>query len=285
MSAQPEAQPYYKFRSYGKPDSDERRWVRDTLFDNWIRFSTIADLNDPFEGKPCMIAAHDPEQQREAVRGLMIREWMAVHNVDRATALQNIEQRYLSAADGFNAETFQAKLEEIINRMFWIYCVAGTRAPILMWSHYADGHKGLALHFRRDVMPFAGALTAIYPDSDEYPQFRYPVTDQNVGSVANAAIKTKSKCWLYEDEYRVVRNRTDTNQIDGRWRRDFGLKWNDQLVQVPDTALCGVTLGAGMDAATAKDLTKELAEKRPQIEVWRARRNRTKYELIFDQVR
>ena len=91
-------------------------------------FSTIADLNDPFEGKPSMVAAHaDPEQQREAVRNLMIREWMAVHNVDRATALQSIEQRYLSAADGFNAESFQSKLEEIINRMLWVYCVAGTR--------------------------------------------------------------------------------------------------------------------------------------------------------------
>ena len=57
----PQPTMYYKFRPYGADAaSKERGWVRDTLFNNHIRFARLSELNDPFEGRPFMVPQPDP---------------------------------------------------------------------------------------------------------------------------------------------------------------------------------------------------------------------------------
>jgi hypothetical protein len=69
--ASPRTRPstYYKFRPYSSdPGSKERIWVRDTIFNNRVRFARLSELNDPFEGRPFMVPQFDdPKAQSAAV--------------------------------------------------------------------------------------------------------------------------------------------------------------------------------------------------------------------------
>ena len=75
---------------------------------------------------------------------------------------------------------------------------------VLMWSHYADEHKGLCLGFTRTDSNELGEYGKCFPVlySEELPSFRpEQLTDpQHVGK----ALTTKADFWSYEREWRMI---------------------------------------------------------------------------------
>jgi hypothetical protein len=67
-----------------------------------------------------------------------------------------------------------------------------------MWSHYADGHKGIALHFDSHAAPFDTVFAVEVRYAERYPE--YSLFDPEP-----VALYTKSTLWYYEEEYRVIR--------------------------------------------------------------------------------
>jgi hypothetical protein len=174
-------------------------------------------------------------------------------------------------------------MSEAILESFWIYCVPATREPILLWSHYADGHQGIALHFDHRAVPFLNLYQVHY--SDQYPEYRYPAAEAVAADEAvQAMLHTKAMQWKYEEEYRVVRvveSRSDSDRI----YREMGMVWQNQVATLPDFALTGITLGAAMPKDVARELTAELADQRPAVEVWQAMTAPRTYSLDFERVR
>ena len=82
---------------------------------------------------------------------------------------------------------------------------------ILMWSHYADSHRGICLEFNREpgnILEHARPID--YPDSDDFPYIDYWLgpTDEQIDELVKV-ILTKSKHWKYENEWRVIQRPTD----------------------------------------------------------------------------
>jgi len=71
----------------------------------------------------------------------------------------------------------------------------------LMWSHYADRHKGICLGF---VIPRADALAVLY--NDERLLAELDASDEDPTKLSadlqDLLLYTKAKCWAYEDEVR-----------------------------------------------------------------------------------
>jgi hypothetical protein len=67
----------------------------------------------------------------------------------------------------------------------------------LMWSHYADAHRGICIGFRRDKLPTTVRV--------RYPQ-RVPRLDPSlsVEERTRAAFLTKRAPWTYEREWRLI---------------------------------------------------------------------------------
>ena len=74
-----------------------------------------------------------------------------------------------------------------------------------MWSHYSLSHTGVCLKFEilKDPEFFSTPLKVIY--SDEYPVYNH-LRDGSV--LVDKLLKTKSTCWAYEQELRVVKHLT-----------------------------------------------------------------------------
>ena len=121
-------------------------------------------------------------------------------------------------------------LARVIDENFWLYCVCGTRDPILMWSHYADGHRGIALHFDASAAPFDAAYEVHY--SETYPEFPFPISDADAdNNKVRAMILTKSRGWCYKEEYRAVRGAGIAHESQ-RTIRERGLRWDGQVVEL-----------------------------------------------------
>src|SRR5262249_39812283 len=74
--------------------------------------------------------------------------------------------------------------------------LAGNCTNILLWSHYADSHRGLCIEFDTSVEHFGVAYKVKYERD-------YPVLDLHSG-LELAALLYKSDVWQYEEEYRMI---------------------------------------------------------------------------------
>ena len=83
-------------------------------------------------------------------------------------------------------------------------CLSAIPTDILMWSHYADGHRGFCLEFDTSKHPFDRARQVRY--TDEVPTVD-PLDAADLGSMADILelmMLTKAECWSYEHEWRLV---------------------------------------------------------------------------------
>jgi hypothetical protein len=270
----------YKFRPYSAdPMSKERAWVRDTLFSHRVRFAKMSELNDPFEGRPYLVPQFDdPARQQQEIYKTALDDAHRA-GLSGAKAIRDASLAVAAMNSPMTEGMTQRLMAEVIEESFWIYCLTATREPILLWSHYADGHKGMALHFR--PLPFPVLFDVNY--SEKYPEYRYPSADATaVDEATKAMLHTKAMQWKYEEEYRVIRS-VSSPKIEQVYR-DMGWAWEGQIATLPDSALVGVTLGAAMPKEAVRELTAELSDRRPLVEVWQAAAALKTYTLEFHRV-
>lgn len=110
-------------------------------------------------------------------------------------------------------------LAQKLNETFKIGCLATSPKNRLMWSHYADGHKGFCIEYDfknapKDLLP----LPVIY--SQKRPLIPWEMA-------LNQSAETKSKCilqmiiglltkdkeWEYEDEWRILLSSSEESSI------------------------------------------------------------------------
>lgn len=83
-----------------------------------------------------------------------------------------------------------------------VCCFCESRDQTLMWSHYADYHKGFCLEFDTQFEPFSKARNVTY--ADDFPAFSVVDLLLSRAKVDYLSLMfTKATCWSYEREWRV----------------------------------------------------------------------------------
>ncbi len=171
-----------------------------------IFYASPADFNDPFDCRFRPIS-RTSQRERERFNRQLIRE----RNPGMPRAERNRLARQSSGRASFQEGT--QRLMERIVRSVGMLCLTDREDSLLMWSHYADRHRGICLRFRGLENLPTPPLKVIY--SDDYPEvdlLEYgPFVDQ-ADEVARAKQRelvelmylTKAKDWSYEHEWRIV---------------------------------------------------------------------------------
>jgi len=109
-----------------------------------------------------------------------------------------------------------------------VACFSEQADTVLMWSHYADNHRGAVFRFRMDRWPIAELPLILKVDySPERPVIRLGQIGDNEDLILG--LTRKADFWGYENEWRlVVKGGAGSN------------------VRIPSTCLDGVILGAAM---------------------------------------
>lgn len=175
-----------------------------TIESRLLRISRLRDLNDPFESR-MGITGIIPEGEPK------VSAWLD-------------------------------SIREQQHKMFGILCFSDTPHESVLWSHYADKHRGVALEMKFDFNP-KHVIKMHYPterptiDANIYTRLKHNEVElaRYLLSLLDLLIRRKSPGWAYEREYRVffdIQNYKDLIMSDGHYFK-----------RIPDNFLARVILG------------------------------------------
>jgi Protein of unknown function (DUF2971) len=250
----------YKYRSLAN-ETDKLR-ITKTFLDNEVYFSPRSEFNDPFDCQiPISWDVTEDEMERRLVEIYEGNPHHPHHYDAKAYVKAMRERGEIRAAISGVGKHVQTS---IFNKM-GVYCLSANRDSILMWSHYADGHKGICLEFADCGTGFindGGAHPVGYPESELYPKLKITMHEKDLGL---GLILTKSLGWKYESEWRML---------------DF----SGGIKIFPRQCLTGVILGCEI-LTTNQAFVRELCLRRttPMI-IYRAVKSREKFTLEIEKL-
>lgn len=306
---------YYRYRSGSELS------VKELIYDE-LYFASREECNDPYEGKTFATFSADKDLWNN-----LINEALKAYNIKPLDSLkERIVQYFLSKAPmpienvlripenefvDIGARTYEQRilpsmLEAIQNYVMWYspeerYFASFSKANdnFLLWSHYANNHKGFCLVYRpidgkikqnpnwkrtqTATLPLP-RLTFVVPDAFEIQDVEYVSTPKSSdgfmcfpASVAGdnhspEEIETaraehaknylqKHSVWDYEQESRVVLS-SGVQWLAGR---KLTLPSHQRLFHIDPTQLVGIILGAQMSNAQRERIKEIVAEK---VERW-----------------
>ena len=175
-----------------------------TIESRLLRISRLRDLNDPFDSR------------------------MGIINV--IPGKEDLAHKWLDS------------ILERQNTMFGCLCFSDTFKESVLWSHYADKHRGIVLEVRFDYDPI-GIIQMRYPperptiDASIYTELSNDDVALNKYMLPRIElmIRQKSPGWAYEREYRVA--------FDLQKNQDLVLSDGHYFERIPDNFLIRVILG------------------------------------------
>jgi hypothetical protein len=124
--------------------------------------------------------------------------------------------------------------QEIFSKI-GVCCFTKNNDNLLMWSYYADSHKGICIEFDSKKEPFSKAFKVNY--QDEIPKINSDLLfseTYNMESV-NKFLCFKSENWEHEDELRIFHNESNKSynySVDSIKSIYFGLKTNSSDIEI-----------------------------------------------------
>lgn len=227
--------------------------VENAILHHRLYWPSPIAFNDPFDCNPVLIHGVDARERRAFAKRVLKEHDRNPRHIRR----QN-RKRLTHFGSRPNAPELLRIWQDHRERAALLSFSAVSDHP-LMWAHYADAHRGVALIFEEQVRPRWIALAVGY--KIERPVLNLTrIRDEDQ---LQAALLTKSSHWSYEEEFRMV----TTGEKIG---------YNE----FPEGALKGLILGARI-SAEHRIFVEGLTAKRPQLEVWDAEMHPSEYRLVI----
>jgi hypothetical protein len=251
----------YKFRRWdknGKPGGLDHRIL--THLEAY--FASPKDFNDPFDGKLGLGIEAKPTAEIISYAQKLTRSPEEFDNFkrgleqDRASFLLDI----------------RARLETLFAARTGVLCLSPDSTNILLWSHYAGGHKGFCVGLDSrwladESVPDPTDLIIDHEQvkyESDYPQLNPFLSDEEAREWLAQQYRYKSASWNYENEYRFVMIRIPK------------LNDSDRILKLSPKSIREVILGCSIEAADEieiKERVLQIAQLNPAIRLFRAKRS------------
>lgn len=192
--------PNYLYKYYG-----DRKHNIDAVFNNKMWYSAPVRFNDPYD---CDFAIDEP-----ATIDSLLQSIAYTNNMKRGSeAWKNACVALKKAFPSFR-ETLDTMKSSI-----GIACLSESFDTMLMWSHYANNHKGMCVEY--NLMDFVTNLNftpipVIYSNEKSIlEKLRINSIDEDILGFFLNSIVHKDTVWEYENEWRIVR---DNNACGEQW--------------------------------------------------------------------
>jgi len=193
-----------------------------------LRATQPDQFNDPFEFLPSRYKKVKPKDVRKMAHST--ESLHRYHDVLRAAGkftdsfkkfkyfMRNSENAapiIEKATEGIKNRDFLDFVTEF-SRHFGVICFTPSPSNILMWSHYADMHRGMAIGFRPELLVKQHGYNwheVHYSDHRVVLPFQ-PKSEDEQRRQTNDLISTKAECWDYEEEWRVLARLRELEQVE-----------------------------------------------------------------------
>jgi len=157
-------------------------------------------FNDPFDCAPSILS---PSTQAEIDEGEKYLFDRMVESLPHFTP-EHIQNEMRKGISGLDPKTLLQKTREAFDetaKKMGVFCLSECIDSVLMWSHYASNHTGIALRFDCRVEPTEGLMPLMQVEyGEERPKVSYY---KNPDAIRFAdALTKKAQFWAYEQEWR-----------------------------------------------------------------------------------
>jgi hypothetical protein len=251
----------YKFMTV----NDEHPEYLEQLFINLRLYHALpSSFNDPFECKPhyklpTSKAKIDAIRRRLAIVGR------------RHGNSKKASKRFARDALKDKSKLEEGIKQSAVKRFGQVKVCSYTtsKSNLLLWSHYADSHRGICIEFNANLDPMRMSMKVKY--QDEYPQIEYPLPQDARGF---ESIFTKSSQWSYEDEYRSLLIAAADNQPPH----------DDVSFFIRPGAIIGVYLGSQISPAHTEIVLNLIRRSESAPRIWKAEIADDTFSINFKRV-
>lgn len=250
----------YKYRSYNENTTK-------ILTDGELFMPSISKFNDPFEGAIPYI--YDPaELTSDNIFLAMYKSAKEQHPDWIESEIHEYVYKHQKYKLLFDQAHLDKQLEETrkdVDDKFGILCLTIHRNNFLMWSHYADNHKGLCIGF--DTQTLYDKIQGTLGKMEYQEELPTKHLQDNVFTFLQRLLFVKSRVWEYEDEYRFVK---------------MGL--SNQVIKIPLNAIKEVVLGCRMAFEDKNKVIDIIKKYIPSCEIFDTLLSKTKFELVVNRI-
>jgi len=248
-----------------------------------LKATPAGDLNDPFE---CCPGGYEEIRDAELdllvqarsgrVRQQFLDAGCSLAELDHCAAGRASDVQRAAGRDRLRRDVEAegpGKIEAEVSRLFGIICFSEARDSLLMWSHYADRHRGVCIGYRPAELSGAGRpawLKVAYSHARPRLIFRAAPGDDAYQANAVRVVGTKACSWCYEKEWRLL-----VRLCQCRLAPQMRL-WSFQ-----PSAITRVILGCAHQQAPGASLA-EIRRILPKAPVQQARRHPREYSLLLE---
>lgn len=230
-----------------------------------IYFNTPASFNDPFDCS--VLEASVILGDNEVIE--LFKRYLKANNklVDfEINSIKDIPQEYIDQIHEASEKNLKDQQAKFLNKT-GCTCFSEVNENILLWSHYADGHKGICLEFDTSFPLFAKVKEVKY--SQRFPSID-PIkllfsSKDEISEEWLKSLCTKYECWSYEKEWRIFHEEPNIEygySVDALKSVYFGLAVNNTDLEV----VCLTLKGQSKD-----------------IKFYKALKDKSKYSLFFEE--
>lgn len=172
-----------------------------------VFYSAPSKFNDPFD---CRLQFADERILVADLRRLIHSEVSIKQGTQKANEVaMNLNPQLQKLPQAEIRSSLQAALRhQFENR--GVCCFSEVCDNLLMWGHYANGHRGFCLEFDTSYPLFYRVHPVTYSANLPLVSVRESIYDDGLEPMFRAAVLTKSVDWSYEKEWRVLHEAADT---------------------------------------------------------------------------
>ncbi len=254
-----------KFYKYRQLIGDSAKYLERTICHNEIYFAAPESFNDPFD---CY-----PDFSHEATDEELMNDYMHLARkhgppVPEAALLRDAQQMLADPMRnpkyGTSSDAIQDEYARHLRSEYGVLCVSAVCDDILMWSHYADFHRGVCLEFDGTAKFMQHAFPVSY--SKERPTIHMR-RDSNETAMEKS-LRTKSDHWKYEQEWRLLK-----------------YKGQPGVVQFRPENLTGIIFGSEATSVTVDLVRGWVNQRTAPIRLYQASKHRHAFSLDIAEIK
>ncbi len=252
MATRPLPDRFYKFRSLAAEGYEQCRQV---LRQRSLHWPCPAVFNDPYDCAPLFRVSADREAFRAYLKSVVRERGEGLPRAERQTM---VTQGAKVSRKVYEQALIDGHAERLAG--IGVCSLSEVKDEVLMWSHYADSHRGFALVFA----PAPGDGYFEHAQSVSYtrdrPVIALPYRDPE--AILAPALLTKADFWAYEREWRLL----SPDRPPGYYR-------------FPAAALTGLIFGARMPPEHREAVVAWLSETGPAPELFEAHFHASQFRI------
>ena len=233
--------------------------------DGAVLLNSAGGFNDPFEMN-CQIRWPDDNELRRQID----QQFALLAESERAHLYANALKYKRESGDNVQEKTSKLLLQHV-----GASCFSETQESILMWSHYADEHKGVCIGFsalellrslwsnRVKDRSGGGIPLKTIPCVVQYRN-ALPIWNAGRSETTGDVVATKARCWGYEREWRI-----------------FALCAAGEKQRFLPETFEQVIFGARIAENDRKRMARMIAKRYPSVQFLQAEISRRKYKVEF----